>query len=360
MIVAMIQRPPPIHGAALRNEEFLKFLQGHDEVVAIDLAPKQSIGTIGAFSLGKVSAGLGVFWKLLLVLLGRTRQIQVVYITPAQGGWGLLRDSMLIVLATLFRRRVVAHFRAIGLHRVLGFKRTLLRFAMTRVHAVAMSKRVSQDLSGVVDDSRLHIVSNGLRDYSPSRRASRSDSELRVLHVSNLSAEKGAFDALEAFLLLLDRVADARLTIVGSWVDKDEEARFAKRLEDSGAGAAVRLPGPLYGEAKWREFIASDLFLFPSTYSKECFPGVVLEAMSAGLPVVSYAHAAVPDILDHGATGWVVECGDVQGLANGMSSLASDSTYLATMSDAAFGKFNANFKASVTHPRLLDVLRGCP
>ncbi len=54
-------------------------------------------------------------------------------------------------------------------------------------------------------------------------------------------------------------------------------------------------------------------------------PVAVMEAQGAGVPVISTIHAGIPEVVIHGETGWLVDEGDVDGMAHRMISLLSDS-----------------------------------
>jgi glycosyltransferase involved in cell wall biosynthesis len=59
----------------------------------------------------------------------------------------------------------------------------------------------------------------------------------------------------------------------------------------------VKFLGPRTGDEKIRIFQESDVFAFPTWYPLEGQPVAILEAMAAGLPVVTTRHATIPDIL---------------------------------------------------------------
>lgn len=67
---------------------------------------------------------------------------------------------------------------------------------------------------------------------------------------------------------------------------------------------------------------AADLAIVPSR--QEAFGQVALEAHACGLPVVAFNVGGLPDIVDHGQTGWLADAFDVSALAHGISFLLSD------------------------------------
>ncbi|GAI08660.1 unnamed protein product, partial [marine sediment metagenome] len=67
----------------------------------------------------------------------------------------------------------------------------------------------------------------------------------------------------------------------------------------------IEFLGYLRGEEKIQVFITSDIFILP-TYHPEGFPYAILEAMSAGLPIISTPIGAIPEIIEDGANGFLI------------------------------------------------------
>jgi glycosyltransferase involved in cell wall biosynthesis len=104
------------------------------------------------------------------------------------------------------------------------------------------------------------------------------------------------------------------------------------------------------GDPRLLEVLASSAVLaFPST--GDTFGYALLEAMSVGTPAVAFAAAAVPEIIDHGRTGLLVEPGDTDGLAAALPSVT------VAMGDAARHDVRARFDAAVTTAQLVALLR---
>jgi glycosyltransferase involved in cell wall biosynthesis len=67
-----------------------------------------------------------------------------------------------------------------------------------------------------------------------------------------------------------------------------------------------------------------DAFVFPTHYSGEGHPGVLVEAMMAGLPIVATRFRSLPELIEHEANGLLVEPGDVGSLVEAITELAAD------------------------------------
>lgn len=131
-----------------------------------------------------------------------------------------------------------------------------------------------------------------------------------LLYVGRLSKEK----QIEQLKPVLEQVPDVRLAIVG-----DGPNRAA--LERHFAGTPTRFMGYLKGEALSQAYASADIFTFPSAL--ETFGLVVVEAMAAGLPVVSSRVGGVVDVIRPGVTGYTFEVDDVGGLIEGVRAIIS-------------------------------------
>ena len=164
----------------------------------------------------------------------------------------------------------------------------------------------------------------------------------RVIALGRNTPQK-QFDALlRAWSLVAGRNPGWRLAIIGSG-DKQDLARLADRL---GISASVDL-----GEATrdvQGELLRSSAFALTSRY--EGLPMILIEAMSCGVPVVSFACRSGPtDIIRDGQDGFLVPAGDVAGFARRLQALMSDPALRQAMGDAAFHNVRRFDEATVMH-----------
>jgi glycosyltransferase involved in cell wall biosynthesis len=141
---------------------------------------------------------------------------------------------------------------------------------------------------GGVDTARFHPDwrSDVMRD-----RLTEGHSESPLLiYVGRLSAEKD----VERLKPMLEALPGTRLALIG-------DGPHRKALEEHFAGLPVHMAGFLRGEELAAAFASGDIFVMPSR--TETLGLVVLEAMSAGLPVVGARAGGVPEMIVDGVTG---------------------------------------------------------
>src|SRR3954471_6895021 len=96
---------------------------------------------------------------------------------------------------------------------------------------------------------------------------------------------------------------------IAAKVPRGERAYFKQRLEPQIDGAQVQLIGEVNDGAK-QDFLANAAALLFSIDWPEPFGLVMIEAMACGTPVVAYRRGSVPEVIEHGATGFVVNNAD--------------------------------------------------
>lgn len=143
------------------------------------------------------------------------------------------------------------------------------------------------------------------------------ENDFVVGHLGTFTAEKGQELAVEAILQLQERIPEARLFLVGHGPFRTAAALVSKLKE---ARDAVRLENFVENPAEF--FAALDLFIMPSR--SEGLGSSVLLAMAYGLPVVATRVGGLPEVVEEGVTGWLVEPGSARHLAQGIAEAYSD------------------------------------
>jgi N-acetyl-alpha-D-glucosaminyl L-malate synthase BshA len=130
-----------------------------------------------------------------------------------------------------------------------------------------------------------------------------------LMHISNMRAVKRLPDVIEIFDTVRQAVP-ARLVLAG---DGPEREAAERDVERRGLRDRVRFIGKVEDVGQVMRW--ADLFLLPS--QTESFGLSALEALATGVPVIGTRVGGLPEVVEHGISGWLCEPGDVRGMAQG-------------------------------------------
>jgi glycogen(starch) synthase len=152
---------------------------------------------------------------------------------------------------------------------------------------------------------------------------------LTVLFVGRLEKRKGIADLLQAIPLVLEQVPNTRFAIAGEDNSRNDGFRHQTGMDYAEHFAhrhpryapRVEFTGGVSDETLQDLYRSCDLFVAPSLY--ESFGLVYLEAMNYAKPVIGCHSGGVPEVIDEGTTGLLVDPGQPAALAEGIVSLLS-------------------------------------
>lgn len=127
---------------------------------------------------------------------------------------------------------------------------------------------------------------------------------------------------LQSFSGLVQRLPDVKLSLVGEILG----GKLSQEVKDLGLSNKVENFGRLEGDQLAAQYRHADLFVIPSNQEGLCIAG--LEALSAGLPVVSTKCGGPEDFIFHGANGFLTDIGDVEGMKARMFEALSEPSFL--------------------------------
>jgi N-acetyl-alpha-D-glucosaminyl L-malate synthase BshA len=162
------------------------------------------------------------------------------------------------------------------------------------------------------------------------------DTEPVLVHVSNFRPVKRIGDVVAIFAEVHRRFP-CRLLMIG---DGPERSGAERRLRELGLEERVAFPG------KQENFVellaASDVFLLPS--EQESFGLAALEALSCGVPVVASNIGGIPELVEHGETGYLAPTGEVGTMAAYVLNLVRDAARWREFSHRARERVLARFQ----------------
>lgn len=189
------------------------------------------------------------------------------------------------------------------------------------------NKRYVVQEYGAKYGEKIHIVHCGIDPESDSVAANddRSSDVLQILSVGQLNPRKGLHVLIQACKILRSREIRFQCTIVGEGAQREqlESAIDSGQLSDS-----INLAGAIPHEQVGRHLRNCDVFVLPCVVSndgwRDGIPVALMEAMLYYRPVVSTNILGLPELIDDGVNGLLVEANDQEALAEAIERLSLD------------------------------------
>jgi glycosyltransferase involved in cell wall biosynthesis len=228
---------------------------------------------------------------------------------------------------------------------------------------VVLVNEAMKDHARLRKRSRLavEVVANGIPVESlPDSRADKMELNLEILDfcregytigaIGRLSQEKGFDVLLEAVAGLVTEGRDVRLALLG-------EGGLRGRLEDKvkalGLGQRVLMPGYVKSAGNYLSYFK--LFVMPSL--TEGLPIVLLEAMRAGVPIAASRVGGIPNVLDEGRAGLLLEPGNVEALKRGIAEVIMNPAEAEQRLHAARKRVREEFSSRIMAEKYLEIYR---
>ena len=356
-VLFLVQLPPPVHGTSIVNNFVVssKFIQSKYQCQTVALRFGDNLKDIGKPSFKK----LGLLISTLIKLLGKLIFFRphLVYFTIAPAGAAFYRDFLFAMLIKFFRRRLLLHIHGKGFYE--GSKKSkfygyLCRTIFRNTYCIHLTESLKHDVP-FSNIQKRYIVPNGIPEVNTNsiRRKVKSDIA-HLLYISNYVKAKGILDLIDAIERVIRHNTRFHLRLVGKPFDLTMNY-LNDYIGKKGLSSYITVCGPKYDEAKYQELNHADLFIFPTYYTNEAFPLVLLEAFDFGLPCITTTQGGIPDIVKNGVTGLLVLPRNIESLADHIILLLNDVELLNKMGKNAKEQFLEKYTLPVFEKNLADV-----
>jgi glycosyltransferase involved in cell wall biosynthesis len=335
--------PPNVNGVVRRLDETIRLLEAAGDEVLVFAPAGGATRWHGVEVVGAPSIPLPMYPEITVGMprpalrsrLAKFRPDVVHAVNPAVLGAGgvLYARTLGIPIVASFHTHLPRYLHHYGLGLLEPLAWDLLRSLHNQAAInLCISRPIADELRGHGVD-RVEVGWRGGVDGSLFH-PSRASQEMRVrlsngcpgaplaISVGRLSAEKG----LDLLRPMVDQLPGVRLALIG-----DGPHRAA--LEEHLTGLPVHFAGYLAGAELATAMASADALVFPS--QTDTLGLVLLEAMSAGLPVVAANAGGAPDLVRHGIDGFLFPPGDAGAAARLVRQLLANPAARAAMGQGA-------------------------
>ena len=312
-ICFIAQFPPPMHGLSKAVETL------YNSNLNSENDPH------GEFKFEKVDITNNKNFLKNLLKISRSKA-DLFYFTISQTKGGNLRDLVIFKLLELQHKKCMIHLHG-GYYRQLvdndmaGWQRKANYKAIKKLAgAIVLSKSLKKIFEGMIDENKIFVVENCVDDQylladeemEEKLAALENKKVLHVLWLSNFIRSKGYPFVLEMAKAEKERV-DAgeekrfHFDFAGKFFEESEKEYFESYVKENGLEEYITYHGVVGGEEKRKLLRECDIFALPTRYPNEGQPISILEAMGNGMFIITTDHAGIPDIVEDGVNGVVME-----------------------------------------------------
>lgn len=257
----------------------------------------------------------------LVVLLSRhSICIAHLHVASRSSFW---RKSLYFTICRIFGAKTILHLHGGEFMKFYGEEsgyigRRCINYIFNHAdHIIVLSPQWKQEVVAFTSNKNATVINNAV-PVPAIRRKSESNSVPCVVFLGWLGKRKGFYDLLEAFHKVRRVIPCCKLECAG-----DGDLEPARAFVDAlGLTESVAILGWISSEKREEMLQRATLFVLPS-YA-EGLPMSLLEAMAAGLPVVTTSVGGIPDVVTDGVEGIIVDPGDVSSLADAMTKILLD------------------------------------
>ncbi|MEQ8910211.1 MAG: glycosyltransferase family 4 protein [Vicingaceae bacterium] len=335
--------PPPYYGPAIATEIILQSsLSDSFQLIHLNNTVNKSVADFGSLSLKKLWMNIKIYFKLFGLLAKHRPELCLLPFSQSIGGF--FKDSIFILLASAFGAKVVLQLRGSNFRNIVEgahpLIRSYIRFCFNRTKAmIVLGENLRYLFEGYYSPEQIFVVPNGC-DLEIPNIPNRTE-KVKLLYFANFHQAKGIGEVVGAVSLLKKAgVTNFQLNAVGAWNDSSFEKKTKELVEHE--KLPVTFHSPLSGEAKWRFFAEAEVFLFPPN-KPEGHPWVIVEALAAGLPIISTDQGAITESVLDGKNGFIVGTSRADQLAAKLKVLVQDKPMRERMGRRSLEHYKHNF-----------------
>ncbi len=314
----MIHMPPPVHGVSVVCKQIFEspVVNYKLEKRFIRLNLSDEINKLRKFSLKKALAFIKMCFQLIFNLVFFRPDLVYFAIMPV--GTGFIKDAVLVFIIKLFQRKLVFHLHNRGIPRY--YRKPLFHFFYKEVFKNCSiihlsNKLVKEELNMFNKKVKLHSCPNGIPELDRSRFSVEKKDEFRILFFSNLFMHKGIRTTFESLELIINKNTNLKLVIGGSHTGEFQAFMKEIQYQKPYLLPHIEFHKECFSEKKSKLFFSTDLFILPTEFAEESMPLVILEAMSANLPVIATDTGAISDMVRNEVNGFLIPPGNVKALS---------------------------------------------
>lgn len=289
--------------------------------------------------------------KAFFMFCMKASKYQIIHVNVASDS-SYYRKSFFIKAAKILGKKIVIHqhggnFEEFYYKQLNDKGRSKLKriFSMGNVFLV-LSPEWKKIFSEIVDVNKIIVFPNSIKVPPIGEK---KYGQHKLLFLGRICKEKGIGELFEVLPQLIEKYPDIQVYLGGIWEDKELEKTAGSYSKN------VTFLGWVSGEDKNKYLELCDIFVLPTYFEGQ--PVSVLEAMACSCAVVASDTGGIPQMIEDGQTGILIEPKNPGSLAEGLFKVLEDVDFCRRLGENAYEKVKAEFSIENSMDKLLEIYR---
>jgi glycosyltransferase involved in cell wall biosynthesis len=336
--------PKPISGVALANKVVKEIFDNSDDfaVKIINTSLPFFEESIGEFSLKKM-----FFFLSLNLRAYKIFKADVVYITPGQTFFGIVKYTFFILISNFLNKELIIHvhgnYLSVEYSLLKGLKKKLFHFLVSKFKkGIVLSPSLKKNLLPFIEKKNIFVLYNFAEEFLYKKKLNKDFTKLNITYLSNLMEEKGIVYLLDSLKQLENLNIDYSAIIAGN-VDASIQNTIINKINQL---ENTKYIGPIHSEEKLELLEWSNIFILPTFYKMEGQPISILEALATQNTIITTNHSGIPDIITPEENGFIVDVKSSRSITEKLIYLKNDPSILEIIGKKNKEYFLKNFTKS--------------
>ena len=299
-------------------------------------------------NIGFLSRQLLFLKSLFLVLVARVRGAKIFHIHMAMKG-SFFRKLIISYVLKFLRSAVIIHLHGSefkDFYKSSVFKGCITNLFQKVDRVIVLSDSWKNFVESIAPKAKVSVVNNYVAEIS--KEDVEREPDFIFLFLGAIGKRKGIFDLLIAFENLYKKNKNIRLYIAGN----DDKNVLPGKIKGLNSSSKIQFFGWINYQEKTRLLNTSDCLILPSY--NEGLPMVILEAMSAKVPVISTYVGGIPEVIKHGENGFLFKPGNIKDIELMMEKIQSESI-LSDFSEKSYKLYKNKYTPDAIIPKIKQI-----
>jgi len=291
-------------------------------------------------------------------------QHDLIQINTSLGWSGMLRDSIYIVIAKLFRKKVIVFFRGINsnfLKNLNKYPNKLLNLMFLKADGIiVLSKKLKKQLVEWNYSGKIYLETTAVDDkylkqctFHELLEKKQNTKKKNILFLARIEKYKGIYEIIDAFSLIANDFKDTNLILAGNGSEYNNLRKYIE--EKTSIKNRIILKGFVEGKTKAELYKQAYMYILPS--ENEGMPNSLLEAMSYANPSIVTPVGGIEDFFIDGKMGFLLDKVDSSTIAQKIKYILNDSSLFVKMAEHNYNYASQHFLPNTVISRIENIYK---